>query len=109
MKKYFYSHLVETESLLLAIHKMDLDESEKAHIVSLIDSSLHHTVLDAVLSELSEKDKKIFLEYVVKDEHDKVWKHLNEKVDGIEQKIKTAAEELTKQLHKDIEDSKEEK
>ncbi|CAN5189810.1 hypothetical protein BH11PAT1_BH11PAT1_3540 [soil metagenome] len=105
MKQYFYSHIIETESLLIALNKMVLSEKEKVHLLSLIDSSLHHTVLDAILSELSESDKRVFLTHVVSNEHDKLWNHLNEKVDNIEDKIKTAANQLKKQLHDDIIDA----
>lgn len=79
-----------------------MSEEERVHLVSIIDSSLHHTILDAILSELSEEDKKKFLEHVASDDHDKIWKHLNEKVEDIEGKIKKIAESLKKDLHEDI-------
>lgn len=106
MKQYFYSHIVETESLLTALNELHLSEKEKAHLLTLIDSSLHHTVLDAILSELSDHDKREFLKHVVSNDHDKLWTHLNDKVDDIEGKIKKAANELKKQLHADIVDTK---
>lgn len=105
MKKHFYSHLVEIDALVIELHKMELSDEEKAHLITLIDSSLHHTILDAVLSELSEEDKKIFLTHVAHDQHDKIWEHLNTKVDTIEEKIKLVAESLKKQLHEDIKSS----
>lgn len=107
MNKYFYSHIIETESLTIAINDLAVSDSEKAHLIALVDSSLHHTVLDAILSELSEIDKKTFLRHMVEDDHDKIWKHLNEKVDGIEEKIKKAAHNLREQLHEDIKVTKE--
>lgn len=105
-KKHFYSHLVETDSLVVLINELDATEDEKAHLVALVDSQLHHTVLDAVLSELSEEDKKIFLKHLLEEDHDKVWRHLNDKVDTIEEKIKKAADDLKKDLHEDIKDTK---
>lgn len=105
--KHFYSHLVETESLIVELHTMNLSEEEKTHLISLVDSSLHHTVLDAVLSELSEEDKRTVLKHLAHDEHDKVWTHLNSKVDNIEDKIKQAAEDLKKELHSHIKEAKE--
>lgn len=106
MKKHFYSHIVETSSLSLALGDMDLSQEERLHLVSLVESNLHHTILDAVLSELSEEDKKIFLHHVAHNEHDRVWELLNKKVENIEEKIKNAAESLKKELHKDIEDAR---
>lgn len=104
--KYFYSHLIEIESIIVELDKMDLTDEQKAHLAGLIDSSLHHTVLDAVLSELTGADKKVFLQSLKEDDHGKIWQFLNEKVDNIEDKIKKAAEDLVKEMHEDIKGTK---
>ena len=91
--------------LLAVLEEMDFSDEQKAHLLSLIDSTIHHTVLDTILSELSEEDKKIFLMYVANDDHKSVWRHLNSKIEHIEEKIKTVVENLKKELHKDIEGS----
>lgn len=109
MKRYFYSHIVETESIVVELNQMGLTGEEKAHLVSLIDSNLHHTILDAILSELSEEDKKIFLKHLASENHSKVWEFLNEKIKNIEDKIKKASDDLKKQLQKDIKEAKEKK
>src|SRR3989344_9598251 len=102
MKKYFYTHIIDTSSLSLELGNMELDPKERMHLLSLIDSNIHHAVLDLILSELSPEDKKTFLMHLASDEHDKVWKLLNEKVENVEEKIKKTAEELKKELHADI-------
>jgi DNA-directed RNA polymerase specialized sigma24 family protein len=107
-KKQFYSHLVETDTLLIELDKLEMTEDEKVHLVSLIDSNIHHAIVDVVLSELSSEDKKIFLTHVLSEEHDKIWELLDKKVDNIEDKIQQAADSLKKELHKDIEEIKEE-
>lgn len=104
--KQFYSHLIEIESIIVELDKMDLTDEQKLHLAGLIDSSLHHTVLDAVLSELSDADKQIFLNHLKEDSHSKIWQFLNEKVDNIEDKIKKAAEDLVKEMHEDIKKAK---
>lgn len=101
MKK-FYAHLVEMESIFIELDRMELSKQEKLHLAHLIDSSLHHTILDAIFSELSDQDKKIFMQHLTKDDHQKIWQFLNEKVDDIEIKIKKAAEDLTAELKKDL-------
>lgn len=106
MRKYFYSHLVETDSIVTALDGLSLTEEEKIHLIGIIDSSLHHAVLDAVLSELSENDKKVFLEHMMEEENEKIWKFLNSKVDNIEEKIKKTAADLKEELHKDIKEVK---
>lgn len=104
--KYFYSHLIEIESIIIELDKLDLSPQQKAHLTSLIDSSLHHTVLDAVLSQLNPQDKKAFLQSLKEDNHDKIWEFLNGKVDNIEEKIKKAADDLKSELHEDLKEAR---
>lgn len=104
--KYFYSHLIEIESIITNLDKMNLSKEEKLQLAYLIDSSLHHVILDAILSQLSPSDKRVFMQYLSEGDHEKIWKFLNEKVDGVEDKIKKVAEDLKKELHQDIKQSK---
>lgn len=104
--KQWYSHLIEVESIIIELDQMDLSHEEKLHLAKLVDSSLHHTVLDAVLSELSDSDKRKFVSHLNENNHDKIWKFLNEKVDNVEIKIKKVAEQLKKGLAKDLKEAK---
>lgn len=104
MKKYFYTHIIDTSTLSLELGNMNLTPKERMHLISLIDSNIHHEILDLILSELNPEDKKTFLAHLASENHDKIWKLLNSKVDNIEEKIKKTAETLKKELHKDIED-----
>lgn len=102
MKKHFYTDLVEIESLFVELGKMDLSDNEKLHLSKLIDSNLHHTILDLVLSELSEQDKLKFLKLLDGDDQTKIWEHLKNNIDNIEEKIKKVGEDLRLELHEDI-------
>ncbi len=104
--KHFYTHLIEIESVIVELDEMNLSKEEKLHLSELLDTSLHHTILDAVFSELSEEDKKAFALHLQEGKHDKIWKFLNEKVDKVEDKIKAAADDLKLQLHKDLREAK---
>lgn len=106
MKKYFYTHIVDTSTLSLELGDMDLTPKERLHLISLIDSNIHHEILDLILSELKSEDKKTFLIHLASENHDKVWKFLNEKIKDVEEKIKKTAEDLKKELHKDIREVK---
>ncbi|EKD64825.1 MAG: hypothetical protein ACD_50C00290G0002 [uncultured bacterium] len=106
MKKNFYSHLIETSLISLELADLDLSKDERIHLLQLAEDNIHHTILDAILSELSEEDKKTFLHHLSKDDHDKVWEHLKQKIENIEDKIKSAAESIKKELHKDIKELK---
>lgn len=105
MKKRFYSHIIETSSISLALAEMDMSNQERKHLIDLVEENLHHAILDAVLSELSEKDKKEFVELYAEGDDEKIWKLLSSRVENIEDKIKMTATELKKELHKDIEES----
>lgn len=106
VKKYFYTHIVDTSTLSLELGNLNLTSKERMHLVSLIDSNLHHEILDLILSELNPVDKKTFLRHLASEDHDKVWKFLNQKVDNIEDKIKKTAEDLKNELHKDIKEAR---
>lgn len=107
--KYFYSHLIEIESVISELDKMELSNEEKMHLATLLDSSLHHTILDAILSELGDQEKQVFLTSLNENDHVKIWGFLNEKVDNIEDKIKKAAEDLKIEIRKDLKKAKETK
>ncbi|TSC66800.1 MAG: Uncharacterized protein CEO21_15 [Microgenomates group bacterium Gr01-1014_80] len=102
-----YQKYIVIESLIEELHGMDLSDEERQHLASLVDSSLHHAILDEILSNLSIEDKKIFLMKMSQDpEDDKLMEFLNERVENIEDKIKSASEQLVKELHKDIKEAK---
>lgn len=109
MKKHFYSHLVKLESITIKLDEVDLSDKEKEHLISIIHSSLHSSIIDIVLSELSEEDKKNFLTRLAKDDHVKIWEFLESRVEDIEEKIKKTASDLVLKFHKDIDQVKEEK
>ncbi len=100
-QKFFYSHLIEVESIIVELDKMDLSDQEKLHLTQLIDSSIHHAILDAVFSQLSDEDKRAFAN-LDKNNHEKIWQFLQKRIDGVEDKIREVAEEFKKQLHKDL-------
>lgn len=103
MKKYFYSHLVEIDSIVLELDKLEMTSQERKHLIEIIDSSLYHTIIDAILSELQEEeDKKVFLLNSSSSDHEKVWKHLEKKIENIEEKIISASDKLKKDFFEDV-------
>lgn len=106
MKKRFYKHLVKTDSIVVKLHELQLSEEEKAQLIDLMESHLDHVILDAILSELSEEDKILFMQELANDDDDKIWEFLKKRIDHIEEKITTAAEALKQELHEDIKEVK---
>ena len=102
MKKHFYSHLVSKEDIHQKLELLDVTTAEKNHLFVIIQSSLHHVVVDAVLSELSEDKKHVFLSHVVAENNDDVWEVLRTSIQDPEKKILSAIEKLQQELVEDI-------
>ncbi|MBP9719028.1 MAG: hypothetical protein KBD46_01030 [Candidatus Levybacteria bacterium] len=105
-KKHFYSHIVETSSISLSLGDMELTPTERKELIELVEMNIHKTILDLVLSHLSEEDKKQFLLHLHEDHHESIWNILNKRIDNIEEKIQEVATELKKQFAKDIAEAK---
>ena len=104
--KHFYSHLIGIESIFVELDKMDLSKEEKIHLAQLVEANLQHTILDAILSQLKDHDKRAFMAHLNEGVHDKIWKFLNEKVENVEDRIKKVAEDLKIELHKDLKEAR---
>ena len=104
--KHFYSHLIEIESLTIELDSIDMADHEKHELAHLVDSNIHNVVMDAILSKLSEADKRKFAEITLSDDHEKIWEFLKDKGEGIEEDIKKAAGEFKKKLHEDVKEAK---
>lgn len=104
--KQFYTHLIEIKSIIISLDQLDLTREQKLHLARLIDSSLHNKILDLVLSELGEGDKKQFLNHLRTRSHGKIWQLLNGKIDNIEDKIKNVIQSLKGEMEEDIKKAK---
>lgn len=103
---FFYSHLIETTDISLKFTELELSEDEKVHLISLVEANIHSVVVDTVLSELSKEDKKTFLKNLVSNDHEKTWEHLNSRIGKLEDKLRKAADNLKKDLIKDLVEAK---
>ncbi len=103
--KYFYTHLVEVESIIVKLDNMKLSDKERLHLANLFDSTIHHTILDTVLSNLKDSDKRLFVNHMSENNHDKIWKFLKEKIDNIEEKIKISADLIKKEFENDLKEA----
>lgn len=103
----FYQKLIIIEPILEELHNMDLSDEERGYLASLVDSSLHHAILDEILSNLNEADKKMFLKRLHENpEDEELLRFLNEKIEGVEEKIKKVSEALVKEMHEDVKEAK---
>ncbi len=102
----FYSELIQIESVIIAMDELDLKDEHKSHLSKLVDSTVHHTIMELILSKLSKSDQVEFVKLYNQDPHNReIIKFLNSKVAGIDQEIKQAAVKLKNELHEDIRES----
>ena len=102
LQRHFYSHLVDLDSLESDLDLLTLSKSEKDELLELAHVHVHQTVMDAILNELNDADKKRFLELMAEGRDEKIWEHLNDKVEKIEDKITIAAQSIKKEMREDI-------
>lgn len=103
----FYTKIIKIESVIEQLHNLDLSDEERIHLANLVDSSLHHIILNEVLTNLNDDDKRTFLKLLHQDpESEQLMEFLQEKIENIEEKIKKVSEELVLQMHKDIKEAK---
>lgn len=100
--KYFYSHLVNIDSLVSDLDQLDLTSSQKKELLEIAHVHMHQTIIDEILSQMGEDDKKTFLELLATGDDKKIWKHLNSKVEKIESKIASAAKQVERELSQDL-------
>ena len=104
---YFYSHIIEVETIVAELDSLELTESQRMHLAVLIDSTIHYTVLDIILSKLSEEDKITFIIRLKENPKDQsLLDFLSEKVEDLEQEIKIIVEELKQTFLEDIKEVK---
>lgn len=101
-QKHFYTHLIEIDSVFTVLELLEMNPQERQELMLIVESTIHHVVVETVLSELSEEDKKIFLKHMAQDNHDEIWVLLNTKVKHPDAKILKAVEKLKHDFHKDM-------
>lgn len=106
MAKYFYSHIIETTEISLDLGGLDIPKEDRIKLIALAQENLHHSLLDLVLSHLSEEDKRTFLSHLIIPDHEKAWEFVVNRVEGAEQKIINEAKRVKNGFKKDIMQSK---
>lgn len=106
MKKHFYTHLIEIDTIYTELESLPMHNHEKKELIEIVHSTIHHVVIDTVMTDLPEEDKKMFLSHIHAEDHDSVWKLLKTKTHESEKKIKQAIQTLQKELLQDISEIK---
>lgn len=106
MKKQFYSHIIEIESIYIHLDLVPLSEKQRNELMMIVDSTIHHTIMDITLSHLSPSDKKEFLSHMEGNNHEKTWQFITGKINRFEHKLHKAVQKIKNEIHADIERAK---
>ncbi len=105
MAKLFYDHLIIIEEIVAVLDTHNLSPKDKQTFLELIDKTMHHHILDAILTHLPEEHHETFLKKLHGAPHDpNIMSFLKEhsSVD-IEKEILKQANTVKKTLLKEIE------
>lgn len=101
--KYFYSEYIEIDTVVSELDSFDFSEEQKMHLAVLLDSMVHYSILDNILSKLNEEDRKTLIFRIKEDPQDKkILDYLSDKIEGLEEFIRGAAERLIEDFLSDI-------
>lgn len=71
MSKIFYDHLIGLEEISLELKGYSLQAEEYEELVKIADETLHHHVLNVILTHLPKEKHRFFLETFYTTPHDK--------------------------------------
>lgn len=107
MSKIFYDHLVVREEIIAELDKHVIAVEEREELVQLADETLHHHVLDIILSSLpAEKHEEFLVKFHNTPFDEKLLDYLKEIDKDIEQKISSEAKKVKDELLTEIKRAK---
>ncbi|MBI3559170.1 hypothetical protein HY085_02130 [Candidatus Gottesmanbacteria bacterium] len=99
MAKIFYDHLVLREEITVELDKYAVTTEEKEELVQLMDETLHHQILNTILTHLPKDQHQEFLEKFHQAPHDA---SLLEYIKDFEQEIIKEAQKIKRDLLSEI-------
>lgn len=102
--KFFYQKLVTITDIKNLLENQDLALEEKEELLILTKDTLHHRIIETVLTHLPEEHHQDFLTAFTEKPHDKgILGFLKEKVEDIEEKIIEIVEKVKQEILADLE------
>jgi hypothetical protein len=102
-RKVFFSHLLDTDPMIVLVEKLIEIEAERMEILDMIDSTLHHKIIHKLLDELPDEQHELFLEGYSKDpSNEELLVFLKQYVPDIESKISAESQTVQKSLYDEI-------
>ena len=100
--KYFFEEIIEIERIPTLLASDEFSENERQYLLNLAKSSIHHKVIDLVLTELADEQMKLFFIEALdtSEDHASTLEMLKAKVEGIEEKVVILVKEAELELEK---------
>lgn len=107
MSKIFYDRYLDFEEIEIEIKNLNLSSEEKEEINHLIDETIHHRVLERVLTHLPLEHHADFLDKFHQAPYDETLiKYINDRVEqSVEVHIKDEMEKIKQEILKDIKET----
>ena len=70
MTKIFYDHLIIIEEVIAVLDEHTIPIDKRAEFLKLIDQTLHHEILDVILTHLPKEKHEMFLTQFHRAPHD---------------------------------------
>ena len=100
--QHFYTHIIDLRDVHSELEILDLSDDEKNHLILVIESSIHHVIIDTLLTELPDAHKRMFLHHLAHNDHESIWDLLRKGLHKPEEKIKEAVQKLKTDFLEDI-------
>lgn len=103
MKQIFYDHLVIREDIEIELDRYKIDLNDREEILRLADETLHHEVLNVILTKLPKEKHHQFLTHFHKNPADpKLLTDLKKDIADIEEEIKKVAARVKKEILSEV-------
>ena len=100
------SFLIETffnkDNIIIEINSLDVENYEREKLLKMADELAENRFLNAVLDNLKEQDKEIFLDYLNGGTPELVAEFLHQRIEGIEEVLKEHGKALEYEILEDI-------
>ncbi len=101
--KIFYDHLVLREEITTELDKYELTVEQREDILTVVDQTLHHEVLDVILTSLPTEKHELFLKKFHQNPTDeRLLDYLKGQVADIDEQIQNAAKKVKKEILAEI-------
>ncbi|MBI4137514.1 hypothetical protein HY469_05635 [Candidatus Roizmanbacteria bacterium] len=107
MSKLFYDHLIKIEEIMVVLDEYHIPDGDRDEILSVIDETIHHHVLDVIFTHLPEEHHQEFMGQLVLAPHSpKLLDYIQQKTNlDIEQEIHQTLNQFIKEVIQDMQNA----